>query len=142
MGVLQWIYASKSEVPFSTPYLDKILKRSRPTVISHAITGLLMCSNERTLGVFEGGEEDIFQVRSCVERDTRHRGVTTLQYKIISAREFKDWQMTYLRSTDLPDPVGFMPLTPEFSSLKSLVSDASPSGHYITQFWASVFRYE
>ena len=138
MALFRWIYASKTESLLSEKALDAILIEERTNLIQYNVVGLILYARQRVLGILEGQETELYAVRGCIERDTRHIGMTNLKYYKREKQEFTDMSMAYVRSGRNPPP-GFVALTPNADCIDKLPLLESETYYYLKQFWASAF---
>ena len=114
------VYVSSAVQPFTTAGLLTLLATSRENNRRDDITGLLLYKEGNFMQVLEGDEDAVLRLYARIQRDPRHRDVTTLLQGAISARQFPDWSMAFrhLDSSEIRSLPGYndflnVPLTSE-----------------------------
>ncbi|TGE20756.1 BLUF domain-containing protein [Hymenobacter aquaticus] len=88
----------------ATPELDEegllaLLVQSRTYNRQHAITGVLLYSENRFVQVLEGDEATVLALFERIRRDNRHTEVTLLTQESLTQRMFPDWSMGFSQSS-------------------------------------------
>ncbi len=99
----QILYVSMSTVPGDKADLAGILEQSRHNNALDGITGLLWSDGRSFVQAFEGPRRSVASTLERITADPRHHSLTILSDKLITEREFGDWNMVYRRSTDALD---------------------------------------
>jgi hypothetical protein len=92
-----WLYISVSELPADAQagVIDAIVDVSRSRNADLDVTGALIFSGSRFAQLIEGPADNVAILRSAIERDVRHRSVTTIEAGDISHRLFAGWSLAY-----------------------------------------------
>jgi len=116
MGAYQLIFQSQSMVPFETPELLTMLRKSRAYNARHDITGLLLLTPDgRFLQVIEGRREAVRALYyNRISVDPRHYNCRVYDEGPCWQRAFPQWCM------------GFRPATAQ--TLRTLLSHVPPDG--------------
>lgn len=84
--------------------INDILNTSRRNNAMNHITGFLMFKKNVLLQYIEGEEASIEKLMINIMKDPRHCSITFIHNKMISERDFPNWQMYYtVPSFDLPN---------------------------------------
>ena len=95
--VQQLLYRSRATQAFAEDLLSLLLDESRAHNAAHNITGLLCYSEGRFVQLLEGPPEHVHALYARIQRDPRHKQVTTLSDAASGQRFFADWQMGFVR---------------------------------------------
>ena len=72
-----------------------ILRTSRTNNARNAVTGMLVRKNRQFLQYIEGPAQDIEELYTKIERDTRHNSVKIIEEGLAEDRVFYDWEMGF-----------------------------------------------
>lgn len=100
MIMVRLIYASKLAADCGVEEIRSILKIARLKNREKAITGVLFYNPLYFMQTIEGPREEINRLYGIIMKDKRHHDVQLLQYKEICKREFAEWSMGYISSTE------------------------------------------
>ncbi len=89
------IYASSATTPFSHSDLLNLLAKSRENNEKLGITGMLLYKEGNFMQVLEGEEAVVRSLHAKIERDPRHKGMSTLLWGTQEKRQFPDWSMGF-----------------------------------------------
>lgn len=136
MALIQLIYMSSTNYPFSERELVQLLKEAREHNEQQNITGLLLYKRGRFMQILEGEEEQVVRLYETIKRDTRHYQIITLAKTVIDERMFGDWKMGFvnlqtLKPENIPGYVDFLNRT---FDLKTLVPDTSLAYKFLNIF--------
>ena len=92
------LYRSQAVHPFGEQELTALLEESRAWNQVHGITGLLCYNEGHFVQLIEGAPEQVYQLYARIQRDPRHRQVTTLSDAAEAQRFFADWQMAFVNA--------------------------------------------
>lgn len=102
--VYSLVYVSAAADHLTSLDLRRLLKQSRASNAATGVTGLLIHRGATFLQFIEGEQERVESLYRSIQRDERHRDVTTVRRREQPARQFPDWSMAYgdhdPRSTD------------------------------------------
>lgn len=105
MHLVQLIYVSSATAGFNADAMEQILETSRQRNAARFVTGYLCFNAEYFLQVLEGPAAAVNETFHHIHGDSRHVGVTLLDYSVIGARRFSDWAMGYAGTTRLTRPL-------------------------------------
>ncbi len=93
--LVRLLYASRANAPVDEALVASILEQAHAFNTAHGLTGILCTSSEANvfLQVLEGGRAAVNELYGRIQRDSRHRDVTLLDYAEISERRFATWRM-------------------------------------------------
>lgn len=91
------IYRSRAIKIYSEDELLEMLKTFRKKNESLGITGMLLYDENSFIQVIEGEDTIISQLYDCIQRDSRHRLVTTIVKEKINDKDFRNWSMGFCR---------------------------------------------
>lgn len=118
----QIIYVSQASQPFSTSALAVLQQQAATKNSAMAITGLLLFRQNYFCQLLEGPTASLLPLYQKIQKDKRHKEVTTLLQREIATRAFPEWDMLLMnvdiQTATLPD---FTPLP----ILQGMVSRAS-----------------
>jgi AcrR family transcriptional regulator len=86
---------------FDRGSIDDLTRAARIHNEAAGITGMLFCFSDRFIQVLEGPGPAVAALHGRIQRDPRHRHVTTVQDLPIEARAYTDWAMRRFRTEDL-----------------------------------------
>lgn len=89
------IYISTEAVRFTDEVLEGILRKSRRNNSASNITGILLYSSGNIMQLLEGDEQDVRNTYSRIQKDPRHRSVTTIIDRPLKSRNFAEWSMAF-----------------------------------------------
>jgi hypothetical protein len=92
-----WLYISVSALPADAQAaaIDAIVDVARSRNAGLDVTGALIFSGSRFAQFIEGPAESVATLRAAIERDVRHRNVTTIEADTSGARFFAGWSLAY-----------------------------------------------
>lgn len=92
-----WLYISVSALPADAyaMVLDAIVEVSRRRNADLGVTGALLFSGSRFAQLIEGPADSVAILRAAIERDVRHRNVTTIEAGAVDDRLFEGWSLAY-----------------------------------------------
>jgi len=90
------LYRSRAAQAFEEEQLSELLEESRAWNERHGITGLLCYSDRQFVQLLEGKSDPVDLLYGRIQRDHRHRQVTTLSTGHGVQRFFADWQMGFV----------------------------------------------
>ncbi|OUJ67764.1 BLUF domain-containing protein [Hymenobacter crusticola] len=90
------LYRSRATQAFDEEELSELLAEARAWNEKHGITGLLCYSDRQFVQLLEGKAHPIDLLYARIQRDPRHRQVTTLSTAHDAHRFFADWQMGFV----------------------------------------------
>ncbi|MBZ9649241.1 BLUF domain-containing protein [Sphingobium sp. 3R8] len=92
-----WLYISVPELPDDAHAvaLDAIVGVSRIRNANLNVTGALIFSGSRFAQLIEGPVDSVAILREAIERDVRHRSVTTIEASAANGRLFEGWSLAY-----------------------------------------------
>jgi hypothetical protein len=76
--------------------IDSILRVSSAKNKATGLTGALMFNEDRFTQVLEGDESEVRATYHRIERDLRHRDVTTIFAGPVTHRRFSQWSMIFV----------------------------------------------
>lgn len=140
MALIQLIYMSSTNYPFSERELVQLLEEARERNEQQNITGLLLYKRGRFMQILEGEEEQVVRLYETIKKDTRHYQIITLAKTAIDERMFGDWKMGFvnlqsLKSENIPGYADFLNRT---FDLKTLVPDTSLAYKFLNIFRAYI----
>jgi hypothetical protein len=101
MDLRQIIWVSTAVRPFSADELIRLLDHSRAANQGRNISGLLLYHQDSFLQLMEGSAEEVEYVfEHRILRDRRHTDVTVLMRRDVKERNFPDWSMGFVNTTD------------------------------------------
>jgi len=92
-----WLYISVSALlaDRQAAVLDAIVDVSRHRNADLGVTGALIFSGLRFAQLIEGPADSVAILRATIERDVRHRSVTTIEAGEVDGRLFEGWSLAY-----------------------------------------------
>ncbi|GLS92092.1 hypothetical protein GCM10007916_31620 [Psychromonas marina] len=105
MFLTRLIYVSTITDKFGTTSLEDILKVGRVNNTKNGITGMLCFKDEYFIQCLEGSRDAINQTYNKILTDERHSNVVMLEYTPIDVRDFNDWCMGYIPTSQFTDPL-------------------------------------
>lgn len=92
-----WLYISVSALPADAQAaaIDAIVDVSRSRNAGLDVTGALIFSGSRFAQLIEGPAGSVAALQAAIERDVRHRNVTTIEADTSGARLFAGWSLVY-----------------------------------------------
>ena len=103
------VYVSSAVELFSPEDLLRLLETSRRNNERDDITGMLLYKDGNFMQALEGERHTMEALHARIQRDARHRGLTTLLQGELRARAFPGWSMAFrdLRSPGVSATPGF-----------------------------------
>lgn len=119
MDLVRLIYASRAKDDFCEDDIASILHKARANNARMDVTGILLFSCNYFVQCLEGRRDVVDELYDRIINDERHYGVELLLNTEATAREFADWRMGYVGSTQFNRAIWmqFMP-SPEFNPLE------------------------
>ena len=103
-------YVSSAVFSFNETTLLDLVDQCQRNNERLGITGILVYSDGNFMQVIEGADLPTHALYDRIQRDVRHRAVTTVHQQLIQVREFLGWSMAYnilpakaLRTNRLPE---------------------------------------
>lgn len=90
-----YISSSLLERGLAEAQVEEIVRVSVLRNRSLGVTGALLFTGDRFAQYIEGDGPAVEEVRSCIMRDSRHSGITTLQAGPHPHRHFLTWALAY-----------------------------------------------
>lgn len=100
-SIRQILYISKAVQPISDTELHDIASQARVKNKRNGITGALLFTEDSFIQVIEGDYESIERLLVDIRADKRHRDITILMDRKVRSRDFKNWSMGMIRSSDV-----------------------------------------
>jgi len=85
----------------SAPDMDKLVADAATFNQSHGITGVLAVDKMRVCQILEGPAQNVDRLFASITRDSRHHGVTQIEYRPIEASSFEAWGMARRDMVDM-----------------------------------------
>lgn len=101
MHLTRLIYTSTMCEGVNVSNIEEIIDTARENNQPLNITGLLCFNRNYFLQCLEGSRADVNAVYQKILKDNRHTNVEMLDYIEIQDREFGDWSMGYVPSSDI-----------------------------------------
>ena len=98
--LIHLLYISRSVGQPDQVELDEILVQARNRNARQKITGMLLYKSGTFIQVLEGNDEDVHEIFSDIEKDSRHTNVIKLLDEVVAHRNFPDWTMGFKRLDD------------------------------------------
>lgn len=98
-SVRQILYISDARFALSEKEIENILKISRQKNSDRAVTGILIYSDGVFIQALEGETDVIGQLYATIADDARHKNVEIISDRTIPKRNFADWAMAYIESS-------------------------------------------
>ncbi|MEM0542390.1 BLUF domain-containing protein [Flavobacterium sp. j3] len=76
-----------------------LLQKSRQYNLEHNITGILLYIDGDFLQILEGNKNDVYNLFSKIQTDTRHKGIIVVHEGKKVARQFNEWTMGFHSSS-------------------------------------------
>ncbi len=92
------IYCSKAAADTDTADVFQIIEVSERNNPDRAITGFLICNNNRFFQLIEGPESAVATLLETLRKDPRHHSIEILDQDAAAERMFPDWSMKQLIS--------------------------------------------
>lgn len=103
--LVRLIYASKVAPNFGPMDMRDILQKSRLNNTNNGITGLLIMADGYFFQALEGDRLAVHTTYTRILRDARHSRSAVLSAAEIDKRQFTDWCMGYVLSTEKNRPL-------------------------------------
>lgn len=95
------IYKSTESAPFTNTKLKKLLDQTRRHNVERSVSGVLIYHHGVFLQLLEGDAADVKSVFGRIERDHRHKQITTLlAADKPGGRAFGQWPMGFIDGDD------------------------------------------
>jgi Sensors of blue-light using FAD len=88
-------YVSSAVFSFNETALLDLVDQCQRNNARLGITGILVYSDGNFMQVIEGADLPTYALYDRIQRDVRHRGVTTVHQQLIQVHEFRGWSMAY-----------------------------------------------
>jgi hypothetical protein len=97
LGLVALLYVSRSSLnqEDTEEQLAQIVSTARRVNARLNVTGALLFTGAHFAQALEGPEQAVAELMTSIERDARHRDVTTIGLAPIRERKFGDWAMAY-----------------------------------------------
>jgi Sensors of blue-light using FAD. len=102
MYMVRLIYASRPAEDFCEADLEAILEESRRLNKRDSITGILCHSGNSFLQWIEGPRESVNALHRRLLDNPKHHSLILLEYGYIHRRDFADWSMAAVATTNVP----------------------------------------
>jgi hypothetical protein len=102
------VYISAETEPFSQESLHLLLLRSRKENASRQVTGMLLYHCGSFMQVLEGLEQAVEHIFFHIQRDPRHHQIEVRLREPIKERDFCDWTMGFIDSSQWNLPPGMV----------------------------------
>lgn len=91
--IYQCIYTSYPSDSLTPGALAELMARARLHNVQHAITGILLHTDDQFMQVVEGPQATVEQLMARIHKDTRHEDVRIIMTHTVSRRDFGEWGM-------------------------------------------------
>lgn len=93
----RWVYVSETALDAGEveAVVSDILEAAKARNLSLRITGALIHSGGRFAQYLEGSPESLLQIKQSIQRDSRHKNVTTIEWGPSRQRQFEGWSLVY-----------------------------------------------
>jgi len=129
--MLSLIYSSVATDSFADADLAQLLAQSRTANERNDVTGMLLFRNGYFLQLLEGPDAAVRAKMATIKGDPRHTKVTMLLEDLIEERQFPEWTMAFVPTsdTDLEDVPGYRATFDDVESISAEAPgpDAVPS---------------
>ncbi|PKF61126.1 blue light sensor protein [Psychromonas sp. psych-6C06] len=105
MPLTRLIYVSTITDKFEASSLEDILRIGRKNNSKNGITGMLCFQRKYFIQCLEGSRKAINETYNKIINDERHTDIMILEYNPIHVREFNDWCMGYIPTSQFTDPL-------------------------------------
>ena len=97
LGLVSLLYVSRSSIEESQgqKQLEDIITVAVARNARSGVTGALLYTGAHFAQVLEGPRKAVSELMHSIERDNRHRDVTTVRSDHLRQRLFADWAMAY-----------------------------------------------
>ncbi len=130
--MIQLCYISTARPQVTWASVDEILAVSRRNNRCANVTGLLLFNGKRFLQLLEGPEQHVVATYQRIALDPRHFAVVKLSERMIDAREFGDWDMSFERFPSDENRVRIV------EQVKELTRTASPNVKALFTSYAAI----
>jgi hypothetical protein len=134
--MVQLVYASAATAPFTPEFLQLLLAQARDTNAIRKVTGVLLYHSGCFLQVLEGPEPGVDHTFDSIRRDPRHRHVKVLLRHPISLREFPDWTMGFIDTSQWSLPPGKI----DYYRVPEIASAPTAAQRYLRLFHQGLCR--
>ena len=135
--MVQLIYASAATRPFSAPQLNTLLEKARARNSLFSVTGMLLYHSGSFLQVLEGPEDNVELILASIRRDPRHTNTKILSRQSSMRREFDQWAMGFVDTSQLERTPG---LVDYHRTLRKLTIGSSEAKRYLRFFQDGLCR--
>ena len=108
MFLTRLIYVSTISENTAQAPLDDILKVARDKNTKNNLTGMLCFTRKYFLQCLEGSRTKVNETYNKILKDNRHDNLIILDYSEIKEREFSDWSMGYVPSSNMAATINLM----------------------------------
>jgi hypothetical protein len=108
MLLTRLIYVSTISESTAQEALEDILKVARDKNTKNNLTGMLYFNRKHFLQCLEGSRTKINETYNKILKDNRHDNIVILDYCEIKEREFGDWSMGYVPSSNMTATINLM----------------------------------
>jgi AraC-like DNA-binding protein len=99
--IFELSYYSNKESHLTIEDFNDVLHNSRERNRGQNITGCLVYHNNHFFQLLEGPKEAVLEVYESIQKDSRHRKVTTIYEGFKSGRTFEKWEMAFCEKPSL-----------------------------------------
>jgi hypothetical protein len=96
-SLITLVYCSIATHPMKEDDLNAILSTARSRNAEANITGMLLYHDGNFMQALEGPEAAVIALYACIQKDPRHKNVTTLMKRPCVQRQFTEWEMGFRR---------------------------------------------
>jgi hypothetical protein len=130
--MLSLIYSSVATDSFDDADLAALLAQSRTANERNDVTGMLLFRNGYFLQLLEGPDAAVRAKMATIRTDPRHTKVTMLLEELVEERQFPEWTMAFVPSSDadLDEVPGYRSTFADVEAVSTETPgpDATPSG--------------
>lgn len=106
--MIELVYMSHANKPFSDDELLELLSRARKNNTKLGLTGMLLYNGEGVfIQVLEGPADEVHTLYNKIKQDPRHRDIQDLVSLPIVERSFPEWTMAFHRIANKDEIDGF-----------------------------------
>jgi hypothetical protein len=121
--------------------LEKILDQSKTNNQKLGLTGLLLFIEDKFIQVLEGEKQVVKDLYEVIQKDKRHRNVSTLIEGNIDKRNYPDWSMAFKSMTgdQIKQNTGFEDIL-EYFKKNIFTDDSHISSIFMKMFFDKNFK--
>lgn len=94
-GLYALTYTSEGIRPLSRPQIDHLLARAQARNAEHAVTGVLLYTNDHFIQYIEGPAEGVAAIWDIIKADPLHHRIVEHTREPIRERAFAEWAMAF-----------------------------------------------